>query len=153
MQYIYIKPDIKFLVDDEDFISLSKFQWRSLAGYVHTYVNGMKVYAHRMIMNAPTGKQVDHINRDKLDNRKENLRLCTLAENNRNVAKRSTKTSSRYRGVMFNKHAGKWESRIRLNGKSGNIGLFRTQEQAAMAHDLWARELHGDFASYNFECE
>ena len=87
---------------------------------------------------------LDHKNGDPLDNRIENLRPATRAENNRNVTKRSSNTSG-YKGVSFFKSSGKWRAAIRVNGASLHIGYYDTPEDAHQAYCDKGRELHGDF--------
>lgn len=91
--------------------------------YVHCMVNGKRYKLHRLIMNAPKHLVVDHINRDTLDNRKGNLRLCTRAENMQNVGVYSTSRSG-VRNVMWNEQSKKWIVQIRLNGKNHYFGSF-----------------------------
>lgn len=103
---------------------------------------------HRVIMDAPRNLQVDHINHNTLDNRKENLRLCTPQENNRNL--RPIKKTSAYKGVFFCKQTNKWSSAIQINGKTIRIGRFDSEEFAAQKYDSVARILHGEFSYLNF---
>jgi hypothetical protein len=105
---------------------------------------------HREIMNAPAGLLVDHRNRDSLDNRRENLRLATPSQNSYNRQKSKSKTSSRYRGVTFDKHAGKWIARIKYQGKTIWLGYFDNEIDAAKAYDAAAKKYYGEFAMLNF---
>lgn len=99
-------------------------------------------------MNAPPGLEVDHINGDRLDNRRENLRLCTRRQNTRNAKARS---ACGYRGVSHDR--GRWRSRIHHVGVGAlvSLGSFDTPEEAARAFDRAARRLHGAFARLNFD--
>jgi len=92
----------------------------------------------------------DHINGNVLDNRKCNLRVCTRAENNRNVKKRKNNTSG-YVGVT--KEGRKWLASVRHNYKTYRLGRFEDKVEAARARDLKAIELHREFASLNFPRE
>jgi hypothetical protein len=104
-------------------------------------------YLHRMILNAPDGLLVDHINGNTLDNRRCNLRLCTPTQNS--AGKRSERKHSPYRGV-YKSHTGKpWGAQIRRDGVRVHLGLFDTPELAAEAYDNAARETFGDFAVLN----
>lgn len=124
------------LVDDEDVELLSKFNWHMLkTGYAIVVIHHGSVKTretvsmHRFIMGMPPkGLHVDHINRDKRDNRKANLRICSISENMRNVPTRPHK-SSKYRGVSRWKD--KWQVVVRISGKPKWIGRFDTEEQAA----------------------
>ena len=84
---------------------------------------------HRFIMNAPKGKVVDHINHNKLDNRKCNLRVCTQSQNTMNSSLRSD-NSSGYTGVYWYKSRSKWLVRITVNGKCINLGYYDDLEEA-----------------------
>ena len=72
------------LVDDQDFESLNQFKWHQDKGYAYGYVEGKHIYMHSLILNTPKGLFSDHINRNRLDNRRENLRIVSHAENNQN---------------------------------------------------------------------
>jgi len=79
---------LKFKIDDEDFERVSQYSWSaSITGnnkiYLHAMVEGKSARLHRFIMNAPSDKEVDHINGNSLDNTRNNLRLCTKKENNK----------------------------------------------------------------------
>ncbi len=148
------------LIDDEDFERVSEYKWSISTSrgynYPHTpiRVEGKIKYIkmHRFIMSAGRGMIVDHKNKDTLDNRKCNLRLCTEAENMRNRAK-SKVNSSGYKGVRYfpwNNHTNKpWRAQLGFNRKHIFIGYFATKEEAALAYNAKAKELFGEFASFN----
>ena len=140
------------IVDDADHAALAAHKWyarRSLAGvwYAVRKVNRRPVLMHRVIAQPTDGLCVDHINRDGLDNRRSNLRICTHAENMRN-RKAQRNAASPYKGVFEERN--RWRARIEANGRQHNLGLHDTQEAAALAYDEAARELHGAFARTNF---
>lgn len=93
--------------------------------------------------------EVDHKNRNPLDNRRCNLRPATKSNNQRNVV---SKRSGKFKGVFkfALKHKIKWRARICHNGKQISLGLFDSQELAAQAYDSKAKEWHGEFARLNF---
>lgn len=154
--------DGKFaLVDDEDSEKANCHKWYLTGGprggYVRTtvYLGGGHAHPHhkllglhQLVMNAPDGVLVDHIYGDKLDNRKSQLRLCTNAENCRNVPAPRHNTSG-YKGVSFHKVTGKWSASIRLNKKSKHIGIYLTPKEAARAYNKVALEQWGEFAHLN----
>jgi hypothetical protein len=104
---------------------------------------------HRLVMDAPKGMYVDHINGNALDNRKSNLRLCTNAQNCRNTGPYLNNKSG-YRGVCWHKRDKQWRAQIKHNGKVIWIGGYQDKEEAARAYDNKALELQGEFANLNF---
>lgn len=145
------------LVDDEDFDELNKHKWfarydKCMEGYYALcHLKDEKrtmVYMHRIIMNAPKGVEVDHINHDTLDNRKENLRLCTHSQNLMNQIQHKL-FSSKYKGVSWHKGNKRWISRIMINKKQINLGCFDNEEESAKAYDKKAKEAFGEYALLN----
>ena len=100
-------------------------------------------------MEAPDHLFVDHIDHNGLNNRRSNLRLCTTAQNARNVFSYKGSTS-KYKGVCWYKEGRKWAAKIKLNNKAYHLGLFEDETEAAIAYDKKARELHGEFGCLNF---
>lgn len=91
---------------------------------------------------------VDHIDHNGLNNQKKNLRVCTFAENCRNLHNIRHKTS-KYKGVHWRKRSKKWAAAIRCNNKTYHLGYFHDEIQAAKAYDRAAKKYHGNFASLN----
>jgi HNH endonuclease/AP2 domain len=102
---------------------------------------------HRFILDAQPGQQVDHINHDGLDNRRANLRLCSVSQNQANSLKRRG-TTSKYKGVC--RYRGKWQATITV-GKQYHLGFFDSEEDAARAYDKAATEAWGQFATLNLQ--
>jgi hypothetical protein len=141
------------IVDDDCPIEILHEKWHYLKkGYAYRtkYINGKKyaTYMHREIMGAPNKIQVDHINGDKLDNRKENLRLCTASENAMNKNKAINNTSG-FKGVYFQKATLKFMARISFNNKMLYLGLFESAKEAAITYNEAAVKYHGEFANLN----
>jgi hypothetical protein len=107
-----------------------------------------RLYIHQLVLPVPTGYEVDHVNRNKLDNRRTNLRMATRAQNARNRV-RSEGARARYRGVQL-APSGKWGAYIRVDGKQKWLGCFDSPEEAARVRDAAAREHYGEFAVLNF---
>lgn len=106
------------------------------------------MFLHRWITSAPDDIVVDHKNHKTLDNRKTNLRLCSISENTRNQRNQTNK-SSIFKGVHFDNNAKKFRSQIYLNCKRIHLGLFQTEYDAAKAYNEAAIQLFGDFAKLN----
>ncbi len=139
------------IVDDEDFERVSRNTWRlTRTGYVSTFFSKKHKLLHRTIMEITDRSiKIDHINGNKLDNRKENLRQATTSQNawNAGVTKKS---SSGYRGAYLCKATNHWRSDLMVNGKRMSLGNYATAEEAAKARDKKALELQGEFARLNF---
>lgn len=145
-------------VDADDFDFLNQWKWyawkdgeRNCYARKHERLpdgKGIKVYMHRLIMSAPKGKDVDHINHNGLDNRKCNLRVCDRFENNGNSRKRKN-TSSVYKGVYWSKHEQKWHASIRVNKRKVSLRYHSLEIDAALAYNKAAKELFGEFALLN----
>lgn len=93
--------------------------------------------------------ETDHVNGNPLDNRRENLRSCTRTENVHNT-RMNHDNKSGFKGVYWNKRAKKWYAQIANNGKHHHLGTFNTAQEAAVAYNAVAHELHGEFAKPNF---
>jgi hypothetical protein len=107
-------------------------------------VLSVKHWLHRYIISAPEGMYVDHINCNTLDNRRENLRLCTMTENMRNRGKYHNNTVG-YRGVTFHKRDNRFQAQIRIDGKRLFLGYFLTAEDAHEAYKEASIKYHGEF--------
>ena len=137
------------IVDAADYEWLNRHHWRLLNGYVARREKGRTIYMHREIMQPPKGMMVDHADRNKLHNYRLNLRVCTRRENNLNQGKRRN-SSSRFKGVKYDKRWRKWGARIRFHGEPVWIGCFDSDIEAARAYDRKAVEFFGAFAYLNF---
>lgn len=145
-------------VDDEDFPVVSQIKWhRHPRGYAYGWVSKdgtkRKELMHRVILGlSGRANQADHINHDKLDNRRENLRRCTNMQNHANKPKPRARVSNfiRYKGVRRSgTPSERWCAAIRTNYKTIHLGSFGTQEEAALAYNRAAVELFGEFACLN----
>jgi hypothetical protein len=142
-------------VDDEDFELVNKFHWHmDGAGYARTNVwrNNKKDSAprmHRLILgNVDTKLHIDHINGDKLDNRKSNLRVLTCSQNAMNRGPQ-TNNSSGYKGVVYDRSRNKWKAEIGVNKKRIHLGRFDSAEEAALAYNQASFKYHGEFGFIN----
>jgi hypothetical protein len=152
--HVEIKPGIVAKFDTADYDAI--FAGRPLClslGYavrakLRDEVGPHLKYSHREIMDPPPGMVVDHANRDKLDNRRANLRVCTQSQNLYNSAK-SPGGSSRYKGVSIVGRTGRWLAQIRIAGKQTHLGRFTNEADAAHAYDDAAKATFGEFALLN----
>ena len=154
IRYIPLTRGKFAIVDAADYESLSQHKWFANGDEHRGFYAGRRVGSklllmHRVIMNPPEGMVVDHIDGNGLNNRRSNLRLCTQKQNSRNAAP-SRRSSSRFKGVYFNKRTRKWIATIGYNGKTIHLGSFDDEIEAARAYDRKARELFGEFAYLNF---
>lgn len=120
-------------------------------GYRCIAIDGTRYLAHRLVWlhcfgEIPVGF-VDHINRDRSDNRLENLRLCSHSQNCRN--RPGAAGEGCIKGVSWHRQRQKWQAQIKVDGRNRYLGLFSTKEQAAAAYDAAASVEHGDFAYLN----
>lgn len=140
-----IKGKGKFaLVDDEYYEEFSKYKWFLHTGGYAYKGNDKKTYMHREIMENPEGRIIDHKNHNKLDNRKENLRVCTHYQNNVNRTPRSTKSG--FAGVWKNAKCSTYQVVIRANGVRRYIGSYKTMDEALIAREKAVKSFHGEFA-------
>lgn len=137
-------------VDDEDFDYINQFKWYVNSGYAvrHSEKDRNKIIQmHRIILKTPSAMVTDHINGDRLDNRKENLRACTESENQRNKSKLPNNTTG-YKGV-YTHTVGKWKASICVHRQQIFLGVFDSPKEAAHAYDEAALKHHGIFARIN----
>jgi len=157
------------LIDEEDYENLSKFKWHARKGKTNnTWYAGRSfkkfksksrggyriLLMHREILQPKKWEVVDHKNGNGLDNRRSNIRICTIQQNLRN-AKAYAGSTSKYRGVSWHKdstlkNGGKWCARITLGPKrTKRLGLFKTEIEAAKAYDKAAKQIFGEYAKFN----
>lgn len=145
------------IIDEADSERVGSFKWfasgREGAVYAarHQRTGGSRqdtILLHRFLTGCPSGMEVDHINGDRLDNRRINLRICEHQENGRNTRRRTDNTSG-FKGVSPEK-GGKWRANIRIEGRQVYLGTFVDPEKAARAYDAAAVAAYGRFARTNF---
>lgn len=158
MKHIKLTQGKTTKVSDEDYEELSQYKWYfkkqvdGNGGYAArntSYVKGeprTTIRMHRQLLQPEPHLEVDHINGDKLDNRRENLRLVNRSQNMWNRKKQ--KGTSKYKGVYWNRRCRKWFAQIQHNGKFHYLGLHDNEEDAALAYQEAAHRLFGDYARY-----
>jgi hypothetical protein len=118
----------------------------------HRYIqsNRLKIRLHTILMNRPNGKTVDHINGDTMDNRRENLRVVSSAQNSKNMRSRLGSTSQ-FVGVYWCKTIYKWAAQVKdIDGTTLHLGTYIEEQDAALIRDAASYHLHGDMAHLNF---
>ena len=150
--------DHNLYIDGEDFDKIKDYKWRlSSRQYGGHYAvttilknNQQRLMSiHRLIMNCPDGMVVDHINHNKLDNRKENLRICTHRNNTRNRTK-YTPTISKYKGISYDgRRISNLIVRIVVDSKCIYVGSFIDEIEAAKAYNVAAKKYFGEYALLN----
>lgn len=141
------------LVDDDDYEWLSRYAWHSdIKGYAtHSYKYGdstRTIKMHRLILDLPGVLMVDHINRNKLDNQRANLRPANNQQNQGNTGPRKNK-KGKYKGVSWSPSMQMWQAKIRVNGKDKFLGTFLTQKEAATIYNEEAKLVSGEYAYLN----
>ena len=153
---IYLSCGNFVLIDEDDYDFLSMWKWNIGSGYasraasVIEYEMGTprRISMHRQILSCPKGMVIDHINRNKLDNRKSNLRVCTYSENTAN-AYRKQRGTSKYKGVYYKSDCKKWCAELIAHGKRIYLGLHITEKDAALAYNKAFIENYGTIGLLN----
>lgn len=148
------------LVDDEDFDRVNQFKWCAIQHrkYPHLWysvrsvrqLNGKQktVLLHRFIL--PGFNQLDHVDRNGLNNQKGNLRPANHSQNAANRLKHDGAFTSGFKGVEWSKAKNRWIARIRFQGKNFYLGHYKIESDAAIAYDWAAKVCFGEFARLNF---
>ena len=128
---IHHEPKGTFLISVEDFEEVSKHRWAEMQGYMATYDGKKHILLHRFLINCPKGFVIDHINRNKTDNRRENLRICTRSVNSQNREFSFGKSGERY--IAYDKSQDRYKVQI---GKT-YIGQAKSLEKAKEILNTW----------------
>jgi len=152
---LYLYNGLITLVDDEWYEMLSQVRWHAYSPlrrttYAKFYDKKGGVLMHRVIMDAPKGMEVDHIDRNGLNNTTANLRLCTRIQNTMNRVGRIN-ADSKYKGVVIRKDRKNrmWRAMIGVNKKNLHLGYFANEIDAARAYNEAAIKYYGEFAYLN----
>lgn len=136
-------------VDDGDFDRLNQWKWclhisnDGKRMYAKRRSQGKILYMHNVILGGPP--EVDHGDNDGLNNQRYNLRACSRSQNNANQ-RLSSKNTSGFKGVTWDKENSKWRAGGKINGRRTNLGRFSTKEEAHDAYSAWATATFREFA-------
>jgi hypothetical protein len=154
---IPLSQDKYTIVDTEDYDWLMQWKWyfggkqyavrMQYCGMLNGKSKLKMICMHRLILDTPSGMFTDHVNGNRLDNRRSNLRICTRQQNAYNQM--TSKGSSIYKGVTWNKNAEKWQAQIRYANTNYYLGCFTDEVKAACAYNDAAVRLHRSFARLN----
>ena len=147
MKKIKLTQGKEATVSDEDYEYLMQWKWHAKKGRNTFYaVRCPSVYMHREILKRKgvEATHTDHIDGDGLNNTRDNLRDCTIAENQRNRSKTKNNTSG-VKGVYWQNQAKKWQAKIVINNKHKSLGLFANKQDAKDTYNKAAKDLYGDF--------
>lgn len=137
---------IQFNIDDDCYPYFMSNSWTVVSsGYLYTTTPSY-TYFHRAVIGAKSGELVDHINLDIKDNRRANLRIVTRQQNEANKPKVYWKTTSKYKGVTWNKREKYWVAQIKVNQKGIRLGRFKTEDEAYACRLKAEQKYFGDFA-------
>ena len=142
----YNNEKCRALIDLDDIDKVKKYKWGLENNYVSASINGKRVKLHRLIMNCPDDKLIDHINRNRLDNRKSNLRITTHQQNNMNKGLTKSNTSG-YTGIYWHKARNKWQVSIKVNYKSIFLGYYTDLEEAIKVRKEAEEKYFGEYRS------
>lgn len=146
-------------VDDWNYDWLMQWKWFALKCKNSFYAGRMGkpneitkkrkiVLMHRIIMNTPNDQIVDHKDWNGLNCQEHNMRNCTHSQNHANK-KKENKSSSKHKGVTWDKNKGKWAAAIKTKGIRKHLGYFDSENRAALAYNQAAKELFGEFVVLN----
>jgi len=139
------------IVDNSDFKRLSAFKWRFSEYAIRSIKSGptqKTITLHSEVLKPKQGFTIDHINGNRLDNRKRNLRHVTFSQNCQNSKLRRHNTSG-YRGVSWHKNSEQWVARIIYQGRTYHCGMFKSIIDAAKSYNKMAKKLYGKYAKIN----
>lgn len=145
-------PDRIVIVDDEDYEKVIQYPWycdgqgyaihriKDNTGHVTT------IWMHRFIIDTPKGFVTDHINGNRLDNRRSNLRICNHQQNQSNRHSKNKNNTSGFKGVIYSpRNKLKWQAKIKHNYETIYIGRYATPEEASGAYQTYAHNLRGEY--------
>lgn len=155
MKEIELTQSLTCLIDDGDFSIISAHKWyaKKHGNIFYAYTNltdsngkRFSMAMHRLLLNPSSLEQVDHKDRNGLNNCRSNIRICSRSEN---MINRVLKNSTGFRGVFLIRKTGRFTGAIQVGKKRIRVGCFKTAKEAAAAYNVKAKEMHGAFAVLN----
>lgn len=160
MKLLKLTKGKQALLDDQDYDWAKQFKWCAVHSGNTYYVQRrpgpegkqLTLILHRELLRLIKGdkREIDHINGNGLDNRRINLRICSHRENTLNKNKKNSHSSSKFKGVSWDKQHGKWHSQLWDGEKNIHLGRYHSELEAAQAYDVAAKKYFGDYAKTNF---
>ena len=144
----YTAKGEEFYFDLEDYNKIKDYTWYCQYGYIKSGIENKKILLHRLVMCPPDDMFVDHINHNRFDNRKKNLRIVTQLQNSWNSPKKKNNTSG-YSGVYYIKSKKKWKALIGVNKKKIDLGIFENKEDAIKARKEAEEKYYGEYSYDN----
>lgn len=146
------------VVDDADFDWLNQWRWYAgKSGSTYYAVRPKQqrnkrslIFMHREILKPPENRETDHKDGNGLNNQRYNLRVATHTQNQCNARKRKG-TTSRFKGVYWDRLRSKWRAQIKIGGKEFHLGRFLSETEAAQSYNIAAKKYFGEFARTNFQ--
>lgn len=157
MKKILLTQSKHALVDNKDYDYLCQWKWYCNNGYAcrivnHPSGNGKyrreRIWMHRLILETPKDMDTDHIDGNRANNQRANLRAASRSQNNRNMQVLKNKTN-KYRGVHLDKRSKRWKAAISVNSKPIYLGYFSSEKEAALKYNEAAIKFSGDFSRLN----
>jgi len=152
-KYIPLTQGKFAIIDADDYERLARYKWYCHRSrnkfYAYRNKNRKAISMHREVLRAPKDLLIDHVDGNSLNNRKNNLRLCTYAQNAHNRQPKSA-SRSKYKGLSWHRRNKKWEVSIIKSARKIFVGSFDNETEAAVAYDRKAEQLFGEFAYLNF---
>lgn len=136
------------IVDEEDHEKLLAYKWHLSNGYAIKSQNYTTISMHKFMLGEIPGKEIDHINGNKLDNRKSNLRFCTRRQNQYNAKPKNTNKSG-FKGISWDSTHKKWRAALSVAGRCKFIGNFVDKMEAVKAYNKAVKIYHKEYAWLN----
>lgn len=155
MKFIPLTKGQSAIIDDADYEFLNQFRWFvKKDGYAIAWTreNGKRKWLkmHRLVVAANPSEMVDHVDKNKLNNQRANLRICSDSQNKQNTNKKVGQYTSKYKGVSWQKRRRKWHAYVTIGGRKIHLGSYDQELEAAQKYDSEAKKIFGVFASLNF---